>query len=115
MVPKTFTIGKITDYITKNTCPIILSYQELDIGSSLDEKNKYVDAQFKASEESLSPKPIPEQVEWCRPADFLKGSYEVFEGAIEPRDIKQGKLGDCYLLSALCAISEYPFIIKRIF
>jgi calpain-15 len=30
-------------------------------------------------------------------------------------DIKQGKLGDCYFLSSLTSISEYPFIIKRIF
>lgn len=58
---------------------------------------------------------MPEHVEWVRPADFMKGSFGVFEGAIEPMDIKQGKLGDCYLLSALCAISEHPFIIKRIF
>ena len=45
----------------------------------------------------------------------MKGPYAIFEGKIEPKDIKQGKLGDCYLLSALAAISEYPFIIKRIF
>ena len=45
----------------------------------------------------------------------MKGDYAVFEGKIEPMDIKQGKLGDCYFLSALSSISEYPFIVKRLF
>ena len=30
---------------------------------------------------------------WRRPSDFFKGKYNVFEGAIEPNDIKQGLLG----------------------
>lgn len=41
--------------------------------------------------------------------------FSVFEGKIESSDIKQGRLGDCYLLSAIGAISEYPFIVKRLF
>ena len=45
----------------------------------------------------------------------MKGNYFVFEGNIDPLDLKQGKLGNCYLLSALAAISEYPFVVKRIF
>lgn len=35
----------------------------------------------------------------------MKGPFAIFEGKIEPNDIKQGKLGDCYLLSAMAAIS----------
>lgn len=45
----------------------------------------------------------------------MKGDYSIFEGSIEPQDIKQGRLGDCYFLSALASLSEYPFIIKRLF
>lgn len=45
----------------------------------------------------------------------MKGQISVFEGKIEPLDIKQGRLGDCYFLSAIASISEYPFIVKRIF
>jgi hypothetical protein len=45
----------------------------------------------------------------------MKGDFTVFEGKIEPLDIKQGKLGDCYLLSSMASISEYPFVVKRIF
>jgi hypothetical protein len=35
----------------------------------------------------------------------MKGNYFIFEGHIEPTDLKQGKLGNCYLLSALSALS----------
>ena len=39
----------------------------------------------------------------------------MFEGKIEPNDIKQGGLGDCYLLSSLSALAEYENLISRLF
>jgi calpain-15 len=44
-----------------------------------------------------------------------KGISELFEGKIEPNDIKQGQLGDCYLLTALACLAEYPERIKKLF
>jgi calpain-15 len=38
-----------------------------------------------------------------------------FKGKIEPNDIKQGALGDCYFLSSLSAMAEYEGIIKALF
>lgn len=106
----------MTDFVTKNKhCGTVLSYKELDIGSSLDENNKYFDREFGNEVKCLGFKSLAEEVQWLRPSQFMKGDYFIFEGLIEPKDIKQGRLGDCYLLSALASISEYPFIVKRIF
>ncbi len=51
-----------------------------------------------------------------RPHQFLsKHEINVFEGGIEPNDILQGKLGDCYFLCALSSMAENEDRIKRLF
>ena len=54
---------------------------------------------------------------WKRASDFkFQGiNLKVFEGAIEPGDIIQGNLGDCYFLSSLSALAEYENLIARLF
>ena len=39
----------------------------------------------------------------------------MFKDSIDPSDIKQGALGDCYFLTCLAALSEKPDRIRKLF
>ena len=45
---------------------------------------------------------------------FGRGKYSVFND-VDPTDIQQGYLGDCYLLCAISSLAERPSLIYRLF
>jgi calpain-15 len=53
-------------------------------------------------------------VVWRRPHEFFKGPFELFD-IIEPNDIKQGMLGDCWLMCALSSLAEREELVRRLF
>ncbi|MCQ2815944.1 MAG: C2 family cysteine protease [archaeon] len=48
---------------------------------------------------------------WKRVKDIREGEWSIFEDKIEFSDIKQGSVSDCYFLSAISALTEYPQLI----
>jgi hypothetical protein len=53
---------------------------------------------------------------WLRPKEIFKGEKAaVFVHGVNPRDIIQGAIGDCYFLSTVAAIAEFPKRIEKLF
>lgn len=83
----------------------------------------YCDNEFPAKFSSLwgfgedgQPRSDYEDLGWARPdAIFGQGDSKVYSAGIHPNDIEQGGLGDCYYLSALSSIAEWPERITRLF
>ena len=48
---------------------------------------------------------------WKRISELGQGKWEIFQDKIEFDDVKQGLISDCYFLSAIAALSEYPNLI----
>lgn len=87
----------------------------------------FVDKDFPAADESLID-PNDEiddlmelgPVTWKRIRDIpalvdQNGEVHIFQGYIEPSDIKQGQIGDCYFLSSIAALAERPDRIRNMF
>jgi len=85
------------------------------------EKNgiKFTDPEFPPEEKSLIRRvdtpPKWKTFVWRRASDFLDSfRLKVFDN-IEPNDIQQGQLGDCYFLCCLSVLAERPKLIERLF
>ncbi|OMJ74268.1 hypothetical protein SteCoe_26858 [Stentor coeruleus] len=77
----------------------------------------YIDPYFPPTEYSIYGTEIHdlEEIIWKRPHEFLQGQIEVFQGGIKKSDIKQGDLGDCWLLSTIASLADHSERIWKIF
>lgn len=60
------------------------------------------------------------KIEWLRASEIPElndneGQLQVFANTIEPADIRQGGLGNCYFLSVLACTAERGYRIRRLF
>ena len=83
------------------------------------------DAEFPPTNASITGESggdVPDDLIWVRAPELLKddgatngGEPALFDG-IDPTDILQGELGDCWLMSAFASCAEYPrFVAGEVF
>lgn len=58
--------------------------------------------------------PTWSKIKWMKAGEVIK-SPKIITGKIEPTDIVQGYLGDCYFLAGLAALAERPDRIFNLF
>ncbi len=89
----------------------------IDMGAHFKDKNfPHHDGSIFDPERGANPK--LEDLEWKRARDILGKDFCILpekDSDIAPINIKQGDLGDCYLLSALSALAEWPKRVRQIF
>eukprot|EP01063_Lacrimia_lanifica_P007634 TRINITY_DN14908_c0_g1_i1.p1 TRINITY_DN14908_c0_g1~~TRINITY_DN14908_c0_g1_i1.p1 ORF type:complete len:449 (+),score=105.36 TRINITY_DN14908_c0_g1_i1:61-1407(+) len=76
---------------------------------------QYTDKEFPPSAECLED---GKDVEWQRLDDVCRdwgGKPQLFEGVIDAGDVSQGGIGDCWLMSAIASLAEYPDMIRKLF
>ena len=83
----------------------------------LDSKGRPIDPiESRRTECSKYFKVKPGDAIWKRASEIFNNQpYSVFEGKVEASDSIQGGVGDCYFLSAISAIAEFPQMICQIF
>lgn len=74
----------------------------------------FTDNEFPASLKSIGEidSRLPKNLTFLRPNEFMK-KPKLYEDGIEPTDIRQGSLGDCYFLASLASLAEYPKRIQK--
>jgi hypothetical protein len=80
----------------------------------------FVDAHFPPRDISIYNKafnkyPYKKIIHWRRPHEFMKKEPTIFEDDIDPNDIKQGFLGNCWFLCAVACLAERPALVRRLF
>ncbi len=80
------------------------------------------DSEFPANDSSLYKDPTnpPEyaqdmpMVEWRRPEEIAPEEAAMIKDGTSPGDIKQGILGDCWLLGSFLVLSTHPELLQNL-
>lgn len=97
----------------------VLSHDEIVEKMQENGVANFIDPHFPPRDTSLynvvkDKYPYDFAVQWRRPHEFMENPT-IIENDIDPNDIKQGFLGDCWFLSALASLAERPGMVRRLF
>ena len=94
--------------VTPHPGPAAVGELTLD---QMQDQTKFVDPDFPADQSSIgSDKPAC----WVR-APHLLETPRLFSDSLEPNDICQGALGDCWLMTAIAGLAEFPSVVEALF
>lgn len=81
-----------------------------------DDPNAFEDPEFPHDSRSIKghTKEIPADV-WVRARMLGDPSESVLFDQIRPQDVKQGQVGDCWLMASIAAVASHPELIKKLF
>ena len=54
-------------------------------------------------------------VTWKHAKEIFGNEFFVFDQKVEPNDIKQGQLGDCWFMCSIASLAERPQLVRRLF
>jgi hypothetical protein len=80
----------------------------------------FLDPSFPPTDTSIYDKesepkyPLQQKPVWKRPHEFMKDP-QLFCDGIDPNDINQGALGNCWFLASIASVAENPALIRRLF
>ena len=93
-----------------------------------EHKMNFIDIEFPPVDSSIYAPHEPDNpfaettIVWKRPHEFMEVdpskdelAIDVFYKKVEPDDIKQGQLGDCWFMCALASLAERPYLVERLF
>lgn len=81
-----------------------------------DKDGKYVDQCSNRRAKNLSQLKIEEdKIVWLRGKEIYGEDVKLFGDSITIEDISQGKVGNCYFISSISALGEFPKLVAQLF
>jgi hypothetical protein len=114
------TFNQIDDQTARSFLPHmqVLKIKQSDYNALVQQykgsKELWEDIEFPPTVKSFGDIPEIKEHNWKRLSQIVTDPV-LFDGRIEPQDIIQGALGDCYFLSAIAALAEKEARITQIF
>eukprot|EP00397_Hematodinium_sp_SG-2012_P007134 GEMP01007176.1.p1 GENE.GEMP01007176.1~~GEMP01007176.1.p1 ORF type:complete len:589 (+),score=128.06 GEMP01007176.1:88-1854(+) len=95
---------------------IVTAIEAIDFKPASKDDGKYIDNKFPPTMAAIGETRVGKKdVEWVRSTDLNRDDPDALFYMIEPTDLLQGSVGDCWLIASIAALAEFPDMVKRLF